>query len=125
MNKKSYSRLDRIADQIQRDLSDLIRREVKDPRLGMVTITAVEVTRELEHAKVFITVMQADAQAVEQNIKALNHAAGFLRRELGKRLHIRTNTALHFVYDESIDRGARMSALIDEAIASDTTKHQD
>lgn len=118
---KDYSRTQRIGDQMQRELSLLIQREIKDPRLGMVTITAVEVTRDLSHAKVYITVMgkEDSAQEVERNLEILNEAAGFLRMLLGKAMKLRTIPQLSFCYDASIRRGVELSALIERAVAED------
>jgi ribosome-binding factor A len=103
-----------IADQIQRDLAELIR-EVKDPRLGMVTLSAVEVSPDYAHAKVFFSVLVGDPQECEE---ALNHAAGFLRNGLFKRLHIHTVPTLHFQFDRTTERAADMNALIARAVAS-------
>src|SRR3954453_6936710 len=103
-----------IADQIQRDLAVLIR-EVKDPRLGMVTLSAVELTPDYAHAKVFFSVLMGDAQECEA---ALNHAAGFLRNGLFKRLHIHTVPTLHFQFDRTTERAADMNALIAKAVSS-------
>lgn len=119
---KDYSRTQRIGDQMQRELAQLIRREVKDPRLGLVTITAVDVSRDVGHAKVFITVMAAEdaADSVAQSLKVLNDAAGFLRMQLGKAMKLRSVPQLHFHYDESVLRGAHLSALIERAVAEDS-----
>lgn len=103
-----------IADQIQRDLAELIR-EVKDPRLGMITLNAVEVTPDYAHAKVFFSVLVGDPAECEA---ALNHAAGFLRSGLFKRLHIHTVPTLHFLFDRTIERAADMNALIAKAVSS-------
>ena len=111
---RDFSRSSRIADQIQRDLSEAIRTELKDPRVGMVTITAVEVSRDLSHARVFVTSL-AGAEAMEESLRALRHAAGFLRSRLAHTLSARTVPELQFVYDESVERGIRLSRLIDEA----------
>lgn len=122
---KVYSRTQRIGDQIQRELAQLIPREVKDPRLGFVTITAVDVSRDVGHAKVFITVMgEDDAEKIQQNLRVLNDAAGYLRMLLGKAMKLRSVPTLHFHYDESISRGAHLSSLIERAMAEDS-KHQD
>ncbi|NIF19750.1 30S ribosome-binding factor RbfA [Pantoea sp. Cy-639] len=122
---KEYSRTQRIGDQMQRELSELIRREVKDPRVGLVTITAVDVSRDLGHAKVFITVMgQDDADAVPQTLKALSSAASFLRLHLGRVMQLRSVPQLHFHFDESVSRGAHLSALIERAVAEDR-QHKD
>ena len=117
---KDFSRTLRIADQIQRELADLIQNEIKDPRIGSITITAVEVTRDYSHAKVFYTTLigQEDHSVVE---KGLENATGFLRSSLSHRMKLRITPQLHFVYDESIERGIRLSNLIDEAIAQDRT----
>jgi ribosome-binding factor A len=103
-----------VADQIQRDLSELVR-EIKDPRLGMVTLNAVEVTPDYAHAKVFFSVLVGDPLECEQ---ALNHAAGFLRNGLFKRLHIHTVPTLHFLFDRTTERAADMNKLIAQAVAS-------
>ncbi|MDM1706914.1 30S ribosome-binding factor RbfA [Thiopseudomonas alkaliphila] len=117
---KQYSRTQRIGDQMQRELATMISREVKDPRLGFITITAVDVTRDLGHAKVFITVMGDNtAEQIQSNLEVLNDAAGFLRMLLGKAMKLRTIPQLHFHYDSSIERGAHLSALIDKARAAD------
>lgn len=106
----------RVADQIQRDLSELISRELKDPRVSsMVTINAVEVTPDYAHAKVFFSLLVGDADAATEG---LNAAAGFLRSGLFKRLHIHTVPTLHFVYDRTTERAADMNALIAKAVSS-------
>ncbi|MEY4758337.1 MAG: hypothetical protein RL459_1407 [Pseudomonadota bacterium] len=105
----------KVADQIQRDLTELIARELKDPRVGMVTIQAVEVTPDYAHAKVFFSVLGGDASACEEG---LNQAAGFLRNGLFKRLHIHTVPTLHFQFDRTTERAADMNALIAQAVAS-------
>ena len=115
---RDFSRAARIADQIQRDLSELIRKELKDPRVGLVTITGVEVTRDLSHAKVYITTL-AGAESGERSIRALQHAAGFLRTQLSQTLKVRSIPQLHFAYDASVERGARLSQLIDQAVAGE------
>ena len=121
---KEFSRAQRIGDQIQRELAQLIRLEVKDPRLGgLVTITAVEVSRDSSHAKVFVTIMGGEPEEgvdpVVQSIKVLNDASGFLRMQLGKAMKLRSVPQLHFHYDESVQRGAHLSALIERAVAED------
>ena len=105
----------KVADQIQRDLTELIARELKDPRVGMVTIQAVEVTPDYAHAKVFFSVLTGDPV---ETTDALNQAAGFLRSGLFKRLHIHTVPTLHFLFDRTTERAADMNALIAQAVAS-------
>ena len=120
MKKKGFQRSDRVAEQVRRDLADLIQSELKDPRVGMISLTAVELTPDYAHAKVFFTTL--DAEHLEEVERGLKRAAGFLRRELGRRIHIHTLPELHFVYDNSLERGASMSLLIDKASAlSDQT----
>ena len=108
----------RVADQIQKDLAQLIAMEVKDPRVGMVTLTEVQLTPDYAHAKVFFTTLIDDDAAVQNTLNGLRKAAGFLRAQLGKRLHIHTLPELHFVHDTSTTRGAALSKLIDEANAT-------
>ncbi len=108
----------RVADQIQKDLAQLIAMEVKDPRVGMVTLTEVQLTPDYAHAKVFFTTLVDDPAAVQNTLSGLKKASGFLRAQLGKRLHIHTLPELHFVHDTSTTRGAALSKLIDEANAT-------
>ena len=117
MPKKSTTpnRSFKVADQIQRDLTELIARELKDPRVGMVTINAIEVTPDYAHAKVFFSLLTGNP---EETLQGLNAAAGFLRSGLFKRLHIHTVPTLHFVFDRTTERAADMNALISKAIAS-------
>jgi ribosome-binding factor A len=103
---EASSRGARIADQIQRELAELVRLELRDPRVGLVTLTGVELSRDQSHAKVFFTAGEG-----------LARAAGFLRSELARRLTIRKVPELHFAFDESVERGVRLSRLIDEAVA--------
>lgn len=105
----------RIADQIQRSLADVIRLELRDPRVGMVTLTGVEVSRDQSHAKIFFTVL-GPASAAADAEQGLQRAAGFLRSSLAHRLSTRSVPELHFEYDESVERGVRLSRLIDEAV---------
>jgi ribosome-binding factor A len=104
----------RVADQIQRDVAELVR-ELKDPRIGMVTLNAVEVTPDYAHAKVFFSVLVGDP---EETAAALNEAAGFLRNGLFKRLQIHTVPTLHFHFDRSTERAADLTALINQANAT-------
>lgn len=118
-----FSRSERVSEQIRRDLVDLLR-QIKDPRvaqlLPLVTVTDIEVTPDYAHAKVFYTALVEEAQRPAV-ARGLQHAAGFLRRELGRRLHIHNIPELHFVYDISVERGTRLSRLIDEAVQSDAS----
>lgn len=115
---RSGPRASRLAEQIQRDLAEIVRLELKDRRVGMITLTGVELSADQTHAKVFFTSL-GDEGARKHTQIALDHASGFLRSQLAHVLKTRTVPQLHFVYDESVERGARLSRLIDEAVASD------
>jgi ribosome-binding factor A len=114
---RDYSRTLRVAEQIQRELASLIRLEVKDPRVGMVTLTDVDVAPDYGHAKVYFT-MLGDADQIAAANVGLNNAAGFLRHELGRRITMRGIPQLHFVHDLSVERGMQLSQLIDEAVGA-------
>jgi ribosome-binding factor A len=108
----------RVADQIQKDLSELIAFELKDPRVGMITLTEVQITPDYAHAKVFFTTLKDDKESIANTLAGLRKAGGFLRTQLGRRLTIHTLPELHFVHDNSTARGIEMSRLIDEANAT-------
>ena len=118
--KKSFSRKDRVSEQSRRELAELIRTELKDPRVGMISITDVEVTADYAHAKVFFSSMSGSENLAEI-MTGLEKSSGFLRRELGKRISIHTTPQLHFVFDQSLERGADLSKLIQEAVAISTS----
>jgi ribosome-binding factor A len=115
---REFPRTRRVGEQVQRELAALIRDEIKDPRLGMVSISAVEVSRDLGHARVYVSVLGSEKQSGE-SVDVLNHASGFLRHKLGKLMHMRVIPELRFYLDRSLEEGARLGALINEAIASD------
>lgn len=120
---KDFKRTDRVAEMMQRKLSQIIQQEIKDPRLpAFITISAVKVSADLGHAKVYFTVFNDD---VEQTAAILNAAASYLRSALARSVKLRTVPQLHFVYDESIEYGRRLSRLIDEVNPSDTDDEQD
>lgn len=110
---KDFTRSDRVAQQMQREIAELIRLELKDPRIGLVTITGVEVTRDLSHAKVFFTVLQGE---VEESLFTLNRSSGWLRNEVGKRIKLFKMPELHFEYDRSVEYGMSLDKLIDQAM---------
>ncbi|MCK6412452.1 MAG: 30S ribosome-binding factor RbfA [Azonexus sp.] len=112
---RGFQRSERVAEQVRRDLADLIRTELKDPRVGMISLTEVELTPDYAHAKIFFTTLKAEH--LEEIQRGLKRASGFLRRELGRRIHIHTLPELHFIYDNSLERGASLSQLIDQANA--------
>ncbi|PIE00413.1 MAG: ribosome-binding factor A [Thiothrix nivea] len=117
-----FSRAERVAEQVRRDLAILIRERVKDPRVGMVTLLDVQVSKDLAHAKVWFDVLDAEQAAVAE--ETLNHAAGFLRKELGRGLKLRVTPELRFFYDDTQIKGDRLSALIDKVVADDRAMHQ-
>lgn len=116
--KRHSQRAQRVADQIQRELADLIVNEVKDPRVGRITITGVDVTADLAHATVRFSHLAGKEHAAEI-VTALQRAAGFLRSSLSHRLDLYSVPQLHFAYDDSIESGMRLSQLIDDAVAAD------
>ena len=113
---REFPRTRRVGEQVQRELAGLVHEEIKDPRLGMVSISGVEVSSDLAHAKVFISVLGDDA-AVTASLRVLNNAAGFLRRKLGARMRLRVVPRVRFFHDRSLAEGARMDALISRAVA--------
>jgi len=114
---KDFSRASRVAEQIRRELAELIQLELKDPRVSLVTLTDVEISPDYTHAKVFYTSL-AGAEHLPEIAQGLTRASSFLRRELGKRISIHHLPELHFVYDSSVERGTYLSHLIDEAVQS-------
>jgi len=115
---KEYSRAVRVGEQIRRELAVLIQQEIKDPRIGMVTVSEVRVSPDLSHAKVFVTILGEDGDSV----KVLNRAGHFLRHELARRMVLRITPSLQFVHDDTPERGARLSSLIDASVAADKDK---
>jgi ribosome-binding factor A len=111
--KKDQGRPRKLGDLIQRELSDLIGREMRDPRVGMLTITSVDVSPDLSHAKVFFTLLEQ--KRLDDTLRGLKRSAGFLRSQLAKRIKLYTTPELRFEYDESVERGDRLSRLIDAA----------
>jgi ribosome-binding factor A len=110
---RTSGRAQKVGDQIQRELAEILHRELRDPRVGMITLTGVEVSPDCTHAKVFYTCL--DAAHVDDAQAGLQRASGFLRSQLGKRIKIFTTPELHFQYDESVERGDRLSRLIEKA----------
>ena len=121
---REFPRARRVEEQLKRLLADLIRREVKDPRVGLITITSAEVSRDLTHAKVFFTPFAGvgDAGAA---LEALRHASGYLRHQVRNLMRLRVAPELDFHIDDSVERGARLSALIHDAVESDRVRHVD
>jgi len=114
VKRANSGRPQKLGDLIQRELSELVQRELRDPRIGMITLTGVDVSPDLSHAKVFYTTL--DPAHVDDAGKGLKRAAGFLRSQLAKRIKLYTTPELRFEYDESVERGDRLSRLIDAAL---------
>lgn len=121
---REFGRNRRIAEQMRRNLSEIVRREVKDPRLQFMTITDIKVSGDLSHANIFFSLLdpKQDPQAASE---ALQRAAGFIRKQLGHGMRIRQVPQLHFMHDESLARGARLTALIDDAVSRDREAAED
>ena len=119
-----YSRSDRVSEAIRRELAQLIATELKDPRVGMISLTAVEITADYAHAKIFYTTL-AEGEALQHIQEGLQRASGFLRRELGRRVRIPTTPMLHFVHDETLARADHLSRLIDKALHSGSSRSED
>lgn len=119
---KEYSRSERMASQIQRDLALIIRDQLKDPGVAAPSILDVEVSKDLSVAKVYFSVL--NPEDAESTLQGLNHAAGFLQREIGRHIKARVTPRLHFIYDDTDIRGRELSDLIDSAIAADKSRSQ-
>jgi len=115
---KDFNRSDRVAEQLKRELANLILNESRDPRFASFTITAVRVTRDLSRAKIYVTSVNGEDESAAA-IKVINKAANYFRHELKSRLLLRVIPQLHFVYDESIERGSHLTTLIEKAVADD------
>ncbi|NQZ83280.1 MAG: 30S ribosome-binding factor RbfA [Colwellia sp.] len=120
---REYARTDRVGQEIQKEIATILMREIKDPRLSMTTVSAVEITRDLAYAKIFVTFFTNEQSEIDSSIAVLNDAAGFIRSLLAKTLRARIMPNLRFIYDSSMAEGVRMSSLVDKAVASD--KHLD
>lgn len=116
---RDYARTDRVGQEIQKEIAMIIQREVKDPRLGMVTVNAVEITRDLAYAKIFVTFFTLEGQSDEESVQVLNDAAGYIRTLLAKRIKARIMPELRFVFDKSMSEGVRMTNLVNQAVAQD------
>ncbi|HEY7883556.1 MAG TPA: 30S ribosome-binding factor RbfA [Cellvibrionaceae bacterium] len=122
---REFLRADRVADAIQRYLANMIQHEVRDPRVGLININEVTVSRDMSYAKVYVTQVGGDEQASRESVSALNNAAGFLRTLLAREMDMRTVPRLHFYYDHTSVRGQELSSLIDRAVATDKARAED
>lgn len=123
---REFKRTDRVADQLQKELAVLIQREVKDPRLGMVTVSGVTVSRDLGYADVYVTLLgEQTPERVKENLQVLKRAGGFLRSQIARRVKLRHVPELRFHFDESVVRGQELSSLIEDAVASDRERNPD
>ncbi|MDG2948609.1 30S ribosome-binding factor RbfA [Bisgaard Taxon 10/6] len=121
---REFSRADRVAQELQKEVAIILQREVKDPRIGMVTVSDVEVSRDLAYAKIFVTFLfDSDPEAIKQGMKGLEKASPYIRSLLGKAMRLRIVPELRFVYDESLVEGMRMSNLVSSVIKNDEAKH--
>ena len=123
---REVKRSDRVAQEIQKEIAVILQREVKDPRIGMVTVSDVEVSSDLAYAKVFVTFLfDHDEQAITQGMKGLEKAAPYIRTLLGKTMRLRIVPEIRFIYDESLVEGMRMSNLVSNVIREDEAKHKE
>ncbi|MDG6240859.1 30S ribosome-binding factor RbfA [Glaesserella parasuis] len=121
---REFSRADRVAQELQKEIAIILQREVKNPRIGMVTVSDVEISRDLAYAKVFVTFLfDSDESAVERGLEGLNKASGYIRTLVGKAMRLRIVPELRFVYDQSLVEGMRMSNLVTNVIRKDQERH--
>jgi len=119
---REFSRTRRVEEQLRRDLAELIRHEIKEPDLGMISITEIKVSPDLAHAQIYTTILQDDADIIKYSMQTLQDYAGRLRSLLGKRMRIRRVPELVFIYDDLIQRGTALSQVIEEAVDVDRKK---
>ncbi|MDD6910335.1 30S ribosome-binding factor RbfA [Actinobacillus minor] len=123
---REFKRSDRVAQELQKEIAIILQREVKDPRIGMVTVSDVEVSRDLAYAKIFVTFLfDNDQEAIKQGMKGLEKASPYIRSLVGKAMRLRIVPELRFIYDESLVEGMRMSNLVSNVIREDEAKHKE
>lgn len=123
---REFKRSDRVAQELKKEVAVILQREVKDPRIGMVTVSDVEVSRDLAYAKIFVTFLfDNDQEAINQGMKGLEKASPYIRSLVGKAMHLRIVPELRFIYDESLVEGMRMSNLVSNVIREDEAKHKE
>lgn len=123
---REFKRSDRVAQELKKEVAIILQREVKDPRIGMVTVSDVEVSRDLAYAKIFVTFLfDSDQAAIEQGMEGLEKASPYIRSLVGKVMRLRIVPELRFIYDESLVEGMRMSNLVSNVIRQDEAKHKE
>ncbi len=123
---REFKRSDRVAQELQKEVAVILQREVKNPRIGMVTVSDVEVSRDLAYAKIFVTFLfDNNAEAIKQGMQGLEKASPYIRTLLGKAMRLRIVPELRFIYDESLVEGMRMSNLVSSVIKNDEEKHKE
>jgi ribosome-binding factor A len=126
MMSREFKRSDRVAQELKKEVAVILQREVKDPRIGMVTVSDVEVSRDLAYAKIFVTFLfDNDQEAINQGMKGLEKASPYIRSLVGKAMRLRIVPELRFIYDESLVEGMRMSNLVSNVIREDEAKHKE
>ncbi|OCG35073.1 MULTISPECIES: 30S ribosome-binding factor RbfA [unclassified Gilliamella] len=123
---KTFNRSSRVGHELQKEIAIILQREIKDPRLGMVTVSGVDISRDLSYAKVFVTFLNDDdPQVIEQGLTVLNDAKGYIRTLIGKAMRLRIIPEIKFFYDESLVKGMQMSSLVADVIKQDNERHKD
>lgn len=116
---KEFSRTQRVAQQLQKELAVILQREIKDPRIGMATISSVDVSRDMGYAKVYVTFLTVGEQTPEDSLEALREMAPYIRSLLGKQIRLRVTPELNFIFDKSLTEGMRISSLVSKAVRDD------
>ncbi|MBL1378250.1 30S ribosome-binding factor RbfA [Zobellella iuensis] len=122
---REFSRTRRVGQELQKEIAMILQREIKDERLGMVTVSGVELSRDLNYAKVFVTFLENDPEKIEKGMAVLKDAAGFIRSLVGKAMRLRVTPELRFAYDQSLVEGMRISTLVSSTIAEDKRRMQE
>lgn len=123
---REFNRAQRVSQELQKEIAIILQREIKDPRIGMVTVSGVSLSRDLSYAKVFVTFLNDDdPDEVKVGVKALNEAAGFIRSLIGKSMSLRIVPQISFYYDDTLVRGMKMSSLVDKVIQDDKKRREE
>ncbi len=122
---REFSRTRRVGQELQKEIAMILQREIKDDRLKLVTVSGVELSRDLNYAKVFVTFLENDPEKIEQGMAVLKDASGFIRSLVGKAMRLRVTPELRFSYDQSLVEGMRISTLVSSTIAEDKRRMQE